>query len=328
MRTKRRMPAPALAAGALILAMPATALAVGETSRAGAQTPSSTDPSLHVDPIRGHVAYGRRLMVRGTVPASDAGERVALEFQAAGRTTWRTLSTTRVGRHGGFTLEAAMRRSGLLRVAGQAPSTANVAAVSGAGAAGGSGSFGASAPARVRVGASFRIGVPQRAAVAGRPVTVRGRLLPGTGGRVVRLITRSGRRWHTLAWARTGAHGGFSLHVRVPAGQTEWLRVTFAGDRANARTSAGAGNVTGLMYRVASWYDDGGQTACGFHATYGVANKTLPCGTKVTIAYAGRSVVATVDDRGPFVPGRDYDLNQNVAAVLGMHGVATVLASR
>jgi rare lipoprotein A (peptidoglycan hydrolase) len=46
------------------------------------------------------------------------------------------------------------------------------------------------------------------------------------------------------------------------------------------------------------------------------------------IALGGRSVVATVDDRGPFVPGRDYDLNQNTAAALGMYGVETVLASR
>jgi rare lipoprotein A (peptidoglycan hydrolase) len=80
--------------------------------------------------------------------------------------------------------------------------------------------------------------------------------------------------------------------------------------------------------RVASWYNDGGSTACGFHARFGVANRTLPCGTKVTIAYHGRSVVATVDDRGPYVGGRDYDLNQNTAGALGMYGVATVLASR
>jgi rare lipoprotein A (peptidoglycan hydrolase) len=47
----------------------------------------------------------------------------------------------------------------------------------------------------------------------------------------------------------------------------------------------------------------------------------------VTFAYAGRVVTATVDDRGPYVGGRDYDLNQNTAGALGMGGVATVLAS-
>jgi hypothetical protein len=75
---------------------------------------------------------------------------------------------------------------------------------------------------------------------------------------------------------------------------------------------------------VASWYYDQGNTACGFHAQYGVANKTLPCGTKVMLHYAGRSITATVDDRGPFVYGRSYDLDQRTASALGMWGVATV----
>ena len=75
---------------------------------------------------------------------------------------------------------------------------------------------------------------------------------------------------------------------------------------------------------VASWYYDEGDTACGFHAEYGVANKTLPCGTKVMLRYGRRSVTATVDDRGPFVYGRSYDLDQRTATALGMWGVATV----
>jgi rare lipoprotein A len=82
-----------------------------------------------------------------------------------------------------------------------------------------------------------------------------------------------------------------------------------------------------MIPAVASWYYDQGDTACGFHAEYGVANKTLPCGTKVTIRYGDRSVVATVDDRGPFVYGRTFDLDQNTASALGMWGVATVYCS-
>jgi rare lipoprotein A (peptidoglycan hydrolase) len=59
----------------------------------------------------------------------------------------------------------------------------------------------------------------------------------------------------------------------------------------------------------------------------GVANKTLPCGTHVTFSYNGRTVTAVVDDRGPFVDGRDWDLNQNTAAALGFGGVDTVWSS-
>ena len=75
---------------------------------------------------------------------------------------------------------------------------------------------------------------------------------------------------------------------------------------------------------VASWYDDAGQTASGFHAFYGVANRTLAFGTRVLFAYRGRTVTATVDDRGPFVYSRLFDLNQNTAGALGFSGVDTV----
>jgi rare lipoprotein A len=79
---------------------------------------------------------------------------------------------------------------------------------------------------------------------------------------------------------------------------------------------------------VASWYSDGGSTACGFHATYGVANRSLPCGTKVAFRHGGRTVNATVDDRGPFVGGREWDLNQNTASALAFGGVGSVWSSR
>jgi rare lipoprotein A (peptidoglycan hydrolase) len=104
--------------------------------------------------------------------------------------------------------------------------------------------------------------------------------------------------------------------------------VRFTGDRLNSASWAHAGRVTVFRESVASWYTDGGGTACGFHAYYGVANRTLPCGTKVTFRYNGRSVTATVDDRGPFVGGRDWDLNQNTASALGFGGVGAVWSSQ
>ena len=84
------------------------------------------------------------------------------------------------------------------------------------------------------------------------------------------------------------------------------------------------------VYRQAgaSWYYDAGNTACGFHAQYGVANRTLPCGTKVAFRYGGRSVTATVDDRGPYVGGRDWDLSQTTAGALGFGGVGEVWSSQ
>jgi rare lipoprotein A (peptidoglycan hydrolase) len=104
--------------------------------------------------------------------------------------------------------------------------------------------------------------------------------------------------------------------------------VLFSGDATNAPSTQSAGRFTVYSESVASWYDDAGGTACGFHAGYGVANRTLPCGTKVRFRYGGHAVTAVVDDRGPFVGGRDWDLNQNTAGALGFGGVGTVWTSQ
>jgi rare lipoprotein A (peptidoglycan hydrolase) len=157
------------------------------------------------------------------------------------------------------------------------------------------------------------------------PIQVRGKLLPARSGRIVRLQGHYGNGWQTLAAARTGHAGGFHLLSRRASGLERHLRVVFAGDAVNTRTAGGAGEVT--VYNdqsVASWYEDSGATACGFHAGMGVANRTLPCGTKVRFRYGGHSVTAVVDDRGPFVGGRDWDLNQDTASALGFGGVGTV----
>jgi rare lipoprotein A len=136
----------------------------------------------------------------------------------------------------------------------------------------------------------------------------------------------SNGHWHTGAVAHTGRQGRFQLRF-TPHSRWQRLRVRFGGDRNNGRTAARAGTVTLFSQAVASWYEDGGSTACGYHAYYGVANVSLPCGTKVKFMYHGRTVTATVDDRGPYVGGRTWDLNQNTAGALGFGGVDNVWAS-
>lgn len=79
-----------------------------------------------------------------------------------------------------------------------------------------------------------------------------------------------------------------------------------------------------MLRAVASWYDDAGSTASGYHATYGVANKALAFGTNVQFEYHGREAIAVVDDRGPYVGDRTFDLNQSTAGALGFDGVDVV----
>jgi rare lipoprotein A len=83
---------------------------------------------------------------------------------------------------------------------------------------------------------------------------------------------------------------------------------------------------------VASWYGpgfEGATTASGepFDPNdYTAAHKTLPFGTKLIVTFDGRSVVVRVNDRGPYVAGRDLDLSQAAAEHIGLTavGVATV----
>jgi rare lipoprotein A (peptidoglycan hydrolase) len=75
---------------------------------------------------------------------------------------------------------------------------------------------------------------------------------------------------------------------------------------------------------LASWYGpglNGLPTASGetFNADgHTAASQTLPLGTRLSVSYGGRSVPVTVNDRGPFVDGRDLDLSQGVAQALGL----------
>ena len=81
---------------------------------------------------------------------------------------------------------------------------------------------------------------------------------------------------------------------------------------------------------VASWYGPGFTRA---HMASGepydpnafsTASRTLKLGTMLRIGYGGRVVTVRVNDRGPYVKGRDLELSQAAAAALGLPGVGTV----
>lgn len=80
---------------------------------------------------------------------------------------------------------------------------------------------------------------------------------------------------------------------------------------------------------VASCYgsESGTHTASGerfdWHAMT-AAHRALPFGTHVRVGYRGRSVTVRINDRGPFVRGRDIDLSSGACRVLGFYGVVAV----
>jgi rare lipoprotein A len=315
MRTKVKA-RPAVAAGALMMAIGIPAIALGAGT---SQAQSATVINVN----RTHVRYGDVVTVTGTTSTNVAGQRLELESAQNG-TSWRQVATTTAAANGTYRLRAKLYKSGFLRVA--SPATATTAA--GALTPASTSAVQPSASQRVSVRAKLVTAAGHRDVLGSSPVSVSGRLLPGIPGRRVVLNASSGHGWHMVARARTRSGGRFTLRF-VPSGLgAEQLRVRFGGDSASSGTAASSGLLTVYQQSVASWYNDAGGTACGFHAGMGVANKTLPCGTKVTFMYGGRRVTATVDDRGPFVAGRTWDLNQTTAGALGMGGVATVWSSR
>jgi rare lipoprotein A len=85
----------------------------------------------------------------------------------------------------------------------------------------------------------------------------------------------------------------------------------------------------------ASFYSHGTRTASGAKFQPGAltaAHRSLPFGTvlRVTNLANQRSVLVTVNDRGPFIGGRILDLSAGAATVIGMRqsGVAQVHIER
>jgi rare lipoprotein A len=158
-------------------------------------------------------------------------------------------------------------------------------------------------------------------------VHVKGTLMPRLRGRAITLQQHTKHGWKTIDRTKTGRKGAYkaTFHPKSPGSYK--LRVRFAGD-ANAE-AAGKRLRPVHVYHPggASWYG-GGAGACGSTAGLTVANKYLPCGTKVTLHYRGRSVVARVMDRGPFVAGRDWDLTPAVKSALHFGDVGTVWADK
>jgi len=143
---------------------------------------------------------------------------------------------------------------------------------------------------------------------------------PGGPGWVVALQALGSHGWRTLSRAHTGARGRFRLSYVPRRLGSEWVRLRFAGGAAELAAHHRLGRLNVYRLAEASWYGGGGGLACGgslTSTTLGVANKTLPCGTLVTLRYNGRSVRVPVIDRGPYVAGREFDLTEATKQTLG-----------
>jgi len=101
---------------------------------------------------------------------------------------------------------------------------------------------------------------------------------------------------------------------------------SFKGSWLNANASISPSSGTGRSFSgMASYYgnESGSRTASGQRMNASAmtcAHRSLPFGTKLRVTHGGRSVVVTVNDRGPFIRGRVLDLSTGAARVIGLTG--------
>ena len=164
---------------------------------------------------------------------------------------------------------------------------------------------------------------------AGSRALVTGRIQPGRATAALQI--KRGGRWITLDRDRASASGRYVLRQRLRRPMSVPARVLVRGGAKGGRS---LGRLNVFRYANASWYGPGffGQrTGCGGRLGYsqlGVAHKSLPCGTKVTLRHRGRTLRVPVMDRGPYVGSREYDLTAATARRLGFRGHGSILSTR
>jgi rare lipoprotein A len=116
-------------------------------------------------------------------------------------------------------------------------------------------------------------------------------------------------------------HGHRHFHLasnspRVSGGSWRDANATFSPSSGSGRTFSG----------IASFYgnESGSKTASGQRFNQNLltaAHRSLPFGTRLRVTRGNRSVVVTINDRGPFVRGRVLDLSTAAAREVGLTGV-------
>ncbi len=295
------------------------------TTTAATASPGSSSPKPSIEASKSKVSAGSRVKLRGHFPvaaerADEASSEeegagaapsrgVRIEFRPRSGRDWRRAKTTITRRDGSYVERVKVRRTGRFRAVHEDGRITRAESV--------------------RVRSKLRATVGRRHTTLGQWVPVSGTVKPRGSRRKV-VVRIGGDRLR----ARTDRRGRFRARWR--ADRTGPLKATVRakGDRLAAGSRTRAGRTTVYRPAVASWYGPGfygNRTACGqtlTTTTIGVAHKTMPCGTKLTLRYGGRSVRVRVIDRGPYAHGREFDLTGATRARLGFPSLGKVLSSR
>jgi rare lipoprotein A (peptidoglycan hydrolase) len=99
-----------------------------------------------------------------------------------------------------------------------------------------------------------------------------------------------------------------------------------SGSRHHSNLPPAVGTYSGLA-GSSGVVEYGKHTACGQiigSRTEGIASPVLPCGVRLYLNFGSKHVLATVIDRGPFAPGREFDLTPALAKRLDLVGVQRI----
>ncbi len=133
------------------------------------------------------------------------------------------------------------------------------------------------------------------------------------GGTATEASARSrhtrGHYSHHVSAASEGAQGGSWRDANASMGAT--------GGHSFSGVASMYGNESGSKTASGQRFNENAMTC---------AHRSLPFGTKLRVSHGGRSVVVTVNDRGPFVRGRVLDLSTAAARALGIEGLGQVTA--
>jgi rare lipoprotein A (peptidoglycan hydrolase) len=175
-------------------------------------------------------------------------------------------------------------------------------------------------------GVELKLG--KRNVLAVHKVKIQGSVAPGgvrpveidvNGKRVKEIKTGPDGRFDTK-W-RPESPGVYKVQAIVKAAGTQ--PVSSHARRLNAYRAVEA------SYYGPGLYGNG--VACGGVLTpskLGVANKTLPCGSKVTLHHGSKTVTVPVIDRGPYSGNRVYDLTTATKNKLGYVGIGPIWATK
>ncbi len=238
-------------------------------------------------------------------------EWVRIFFRASTSTKWRRVGKVPTNRSGRYRVNLTVSRNGRLRAL--APDGT------------------ASVSRRIAVRSRLAVVRVPRLTKVGDRILIRGVARPA-GRRRINVVVR-GADGAVIRTTSKRHGGGFAVSSSRKTPASTGSASTPAATRLPARTSVAGSAWWACVPHTRpigpGLYGNG--MACGgtlYRDTRGVAHKTLPCGTRVTLRYGRKTVVARVVDRGPYVAGREFDLTEAIRDDLGFGGVGTVWTNR